>query len=324
MRAEYYADLYRQYASYCRHFTPGQKLYKVACGFTDDWNEILMRQAGRFMDGLSVHYYTVPGEWGKKGSATDFSVEEWKTTMQRAQSVDNFLHRTSKIMDRYDPAGRVGIILDEWGTWFDVEPGTNPGFLYQQNTMRDALVAGLSFNVFHQHAKRLHMANIAQTVNVLQAMILTEGPKMVLTPTYHVFEMYKVHQDATLLPTHVESSVYIPAAAMTANPAQAGVPMSWDATHQLSATASRDAAGKMHLSLCNLHHEDAADVTVELRGTVVREVKARILTAPAMNTMNTFSKPESLKPTDFDAVKLSKTGLAVAMPARSVAVLELA
>jgi alpha-N-arabinofuranosidase len=323
MRPQYYADLYRQYASYCRHFTPSQRLYKVACGFTDDWNEILMREAGRFMDGLSVHYYTVPGPWEKKGSATDFSVEEWKITLQRAQSVDNFLRRTSKIMDRYDPARRVGIILDEWGTWFDVEPGTNPGFLYQQNTMRDALVAGLSFNVFHEHAERLHMANIAQTVNVLQAMILTEGSKMILTPTYHVFEMYKVHQDATLLPTHVESPVYIPAVGITPNPAQAGVPMSWDATHQLSASASRDEAGKMHLSLCNLHHEDSAEAMIELRGATASAVTGRILMAGATNAMNTFDQPDVVKPTGFDAFKLSKAGIDISLPARSVVVLEI-
>jgi alpha-N-arabinofuranosidase len=324
MRPQYYADLYRQYATYCRHFTPGGKLYKVACGFTDDWNEILMREAARFMDGLSVHYYTVPGGgWEKKGSSTDFSVDEWKITMQRAQSVDNFLHRTSKIMDRYDPAQRVGIILDEWGTWFDVEPGTNPGFLYQQNTMRDALVAGLSFNVFHQHAKRLHMANIAQTVNVLQAMILTEGNKMVLTPTYHVFDMYKVHQDATLLPTHVEAPEYVPVVRPTPNPAQAGVPMGWDATYQISASASRDSAGKVHLSLCNLHHEDAAELTIDLRGATASSVKGRILTSPAMNTHNTFEKPNQISPTEFNDCKLLKTGLTVTLPARSVAVLEI-
>jgi alpha-N-arabinofuranosidase len=322
MRPQYYADLYRQYASYCRNFTPGGKLYKIACGFLDDWNEILMREAGRFIDGLSVHYYTVPGTWPKKGSATHFSVEEWKITLQRAQSVDNFLRRTSSIMDRYDPARRVGIILDEWGTWFDVEPGTNPGFLYQQNTIRDAVVAGMSFNVFHQHAERLHMANIAQTVNVLQAMVLTEGAKMVLTPTYHVFEMYKVHQGATLLPTHVESPVYVEAAPMTPNPAQAGVPMSWDATPQVSASASRDAAGRTHISLCNLHHETGAEISIELRGAAANKASGRILTANSMNAMNTFDKPDAVKTVAFDGFKLGKGGLTALLPPRSVVTLE--
>lgn len=323
MRAEYYADLYRQYASYCRHFTPGARLYKVACGFTDDWNEVLMREAGRFMDGLSVHYYTVPGPWHKKGSATDFTVDDWKVTLQRAWSVDGFLRRTESIMDRHDPAKRVGIVLDEWGTWFDVEPGTNPGFLYQQNTMRDALVAGLSFNIFHQHAERLHMANIAQTINVLQAMALTEGPRMALTPTYHVFEMNKVHQGATLLPSAVECPVYVPGIPPSPNPAAAGVPMAWDTVMQVSASASRDAAGKVQVSLCNVHHDEEAEVVIDLRGMTASSVKGRILTAPAMNTMNTFDRPNTVTPGKLDdGFTLARTGLTVSLPPRSVVVLE--
>jgi alpha-N-arabinofuranosidase len=323
MRAQYYADLYRQYASYCRHLTPGKRLYKIACGFHDDWNEILMREAGRFMDGLSIHYYTVPGTWNKKGSATDFSLDEWRTTMQKAWSVDGFLHRTEGIMDRYDPEKRVGMILDEWGTWFDVEPGTNPGFLYQQNTIRDALVAGLSLNLFHHHAERLHMTNIAQTVNVLQAMVLTEGAKMLLTPTYHVFEMYKVHQDATLLPSMVESPEYVPAMSPAPNPGAAGFSMPWDAVAQISASASRNAEGKIHISLCNLHHDEATDIAIDLRGTTPSNLTGRILSAPALNSMNTFEEPNAVKPTAFDGFRLAKTGITISLPARSVVVLEI-
>ena len=323
MRVEQYADYYRQYASYCRHFTPGGRLYKVACGLTDDWNEVLMREVGRFMDGISVHYYTVPGPWHKKGSATDFTVDEWQVTLQRAWSVDGFLRRTESIMDRHDPAKRVGIVLDEWGTWFDVEPGTNPGFLYQQNTMRDALVAGLSFNIFHQHAERLHMANIAQTINVLQAMALTEGPRLALTPTYHVFEMNKVHQGATLLPSAVECPVYVPGVPPTPNPGAAGVSMAQDAVMQVSASASRDAVGKVHVSLCNVHHDEATELVVDLRGMKASSVKGRILTAPAMNTMNTFDRPNTVKSGSFDGFKVGKTGLTVSLPPRSVVVLEI-
>lgn len=318
MRVQQYADLYRQYASYCRNFTPGGRLYKVACGYTEDWNEVLMREVGRFMDGISVHYYTIPGSWSKKGSATDFTVDEWQVTMQRAGSVDGFLRRTESIMDRHDPAKRVGIVLDEWGTWFDVEPGTNPGFLYQQNTMRDALVAGMSFNIFHQHAERLHMANIAQTINVLQAMVLTEGPRMALTPTYHVFEMNKVHQGATLLPSALECPVYVPA---SRNPAEVDVP--WDTIMQVNASASCDEVGKIHVSLCNVHHDEASELAVDLRGMNVASVKGRILTAPAMNTMNTFDCPDAVKPGKFDDFKLDRTGLTVSLPPRSVVILEI-
>jgi alpha-N-arabinofuranosidase len=323
MRPQYYADLFRQYASYCRHFTPGKKLYKVACGLSDEWNEILMREAGRFMDGLSVHYYTVPGRWDKKGSATSFTEDEWRLTMQKAANIEDFIRQTSAIMDRHDPAKRVGIVMDEWGTWFDVEPGTNPGFLYQQNTIRDALVAGLSLNIFNNHADRVQVANIAQTVNVLQAMILTEGAKMLLTPTYHVFEMYKVHQDATMLPTALECGEYVSNRLLTGTPGAPGYPGQLSATTQLSASASRDAAGKIHLSLCNLHHDEAAELACDIRGASVSSVKGRILTAPAINTMNTFERSDAVKPVAFDDFRLTRASLGVSLPPRSVVVLEI-
>jgi alpha-N-arabinofuranosidase len=271
-----------------------------------------MKHAGAHMDGLSIHYYTVTGPgWENKGSATDFTSDGWFTTIKKAVEIEDFIVKTTAIMDRYDPARRVGIIMDEWGTWFDVEPGTNPGFLYQQNTIRDALVAGLSFNVFNAHASRVHMANIAQTVNVLQAMVLTEGAKMLLTPTYHVFEMYKVHQDAMLLPSTLDAVKYGP-----------GDKTGKETIAQLSASASRDAAGAIHISLCNLHHEQSAELAIELRGATAKKVSGQILTAPAMNTMNTFEKPDTVKPATFDGVKSDKNGVTVSLPARSVVALE--
>lgn len=320
MRPEYYADLYRQYACYCRHFG-GEKLYKVACGFGDAWNEVLMREAGRFMNGLSVHYYTVPGTWQDKGSATEFDEQDWRVTLQKAAGIEPFIKQTAAIMDRYDPQKRVGIVMDEWGTWFNVEPDTNPGFLYQQNTMRDALVAGLSLNIFNNHAERVHIANIAQTVNVLQAMVLTEGEKMLLTPTYHVFEMYKVHQDAMLLPTAVEAEQYI-AAPESPTPVQHGTRAELPAVSQISASASRGESGKMHISLCNLHHDQACDLTVEVRGQEVSSVTGRMLTAPAMNARNTFEEKHTMTPTTFTDVRQTPWGLELTLPPRSVLVLE--
>ena len=308
MRPQYYADEYRRFACFCRHFG-GQKLYKVACGHTDEWNEVLMREAGNFMDGLSVHYYTVPGPWNKKGSATEFTTEDWFATLKKGLGLEDFINRTATIMDRYDPDKRVGMIMDEWGTWFDVEPGTNPGFLYQQNTLRDALVAGLSLNIFNQHADRVHMANIAQTINVLQAMCLTEGAKMLCTPTYHVFEMFKVHQDATLLPSSLECDRY---------------ELGAEKLPQLNVSASRDAAGKIHVSLCNLHHDQAAEMACELRGTSIGSATGRLLTAKEMNARNTFEQPDALTPQAFEDFKLSKGGVSLKLPAKSVVVLELA
>lgn len=316
MRPQYYADLYRQYASYCRHHSGG-RLYKIACGYEDDWNDLLLREAGRFMDGLSVHYYTVPGDWQHKGSATDFAEADWFITLHKAVGIDAFIRRTKAIMDRHDPAGRIGLIMDEWGNWFDVEPGTNPGFLYQQNTLRDAVTAAVTFNIFHQHADRLKMANIAQTVNVLQAMILTEGSRMLLTPTYHVFGMFKVHQDATLLATRVQCAPYADPAQRTSGKDK---PLTLD---QISASASRDSRGTVHLSLCNLHHDAPAELVCDLRGIDVSRVSGRVLTGPRINGMNTFEQPEAVVPQAFDDVRLGRGTLTVKLPARSVIVLAL-
>ncbi len=302
MRPQYYADEFRRYATYCRNFS-GNKLYKVACGFQDEWNEILMREAHQFMDGLSVHYYTTPGPWSKKGSATEFTVEEWFSTMKSAFGIEDFIRRTEVIMDRHDPQRRVGMIMDEWGAWYDVEPGTNPGFLYQQNTLRDAVVAGLTLNILNSHAERVHMANIAQTVNVLQAMVLTEGSKMLRTPTYHVFDMFKAHQDATLLPSHIECSEY---------------EMSGQKLPQLSVSASRSEDGSINISLCNLSHDADAVIACEIRGAAMSSASGRILTSDSMGTHNTFERPDRLVPHKFDGFKRSRKGLEIKLPAKSV------
>jgi alpha-N-arabinofuranosidase len=311
MRPEYYADLYRRYASYVRNFS-GNKVYKIACGAnTDDynWTEVLMKQAGQFMDGLSLHYYTIPsGNWHIKGSATAFDEKDWFMTMKGAFRMDELITKHSTIMDRYDPDKRVALIVDEWGTWFNVEPGTNPGFLYQQNTMRDALVAGINFNIFHEHCDRVKMANIAQTINVLQAVILTEGSKMILTPTYHAFNMYKVHQDAELLDLNIKSPEY---------------KLGDDSVPQVTATASVDSEGKIHISLCNLNPNESTAIECELRGTVSSKVTGTILTADKMNAHNTFEEPERVTPKAFDGAQLSEGKMKVELPFMSVVTLEI-
>lgn len=312
MRPEYYADEFRRYATYVRNFGDN-KIYKIACGPSDqdyNWTEVLMREAGRFMDGLSLHYYTIPtGSWGDKGSATEFDAVSWFETLRRTLLMDEFLTKHSAIMDKYDPAKRVGIIVDEWGTWYNVEPGTNPGFLYQQNSMRDALVAGINLNIFQQHCGRVHMANIAQTINVLQAMILTEGAKMVLTPTYHVFEMFKVHQDAELVPVQFTSPNYTLGAV--------SIP-------QLSVSCSRNAEGKLHISLCNLHHAESAPVSLKLNGISGEpRISGRILAHESLNAHNTFAEPEKVKPQAFTAVEWHNGELSASLPPASVVVLAL-
>ena len=207
MRPEYYADQYRQFASFMR--APG--IYKIASGANVEdykWTEVLMREAARMMNGISLHYYTVPQNWQKKGSATIFDEPTWFSTLQKTLKMEELVTKHSAIMDQYDPKKRVGLLVDEWGSWYDVEPGTNPGFLYQQSTLRDALIAGINLNIFNNHADRVRMSNIAQMINVLQSVILTKDDQMVLTPTYHVFKLYKVHQDATMLPIEIKCNQY--------------------------------------------------------------------------------------------------------------------
>ena len=310
MRAEYYADVYRRYAAYVRN-QPDNKLYRIAVGAnTDDyhWTEVMMREAGEHFEGLSLHYYTVTGTWKEKGSAIDFSEDEWLTCMKKALRTDELITRHSSIMDQYDPQKRVGLIFDEWGTWHDVEPGTNPGFLYQQNSLRDALVAGVSLNIFNNHADRVHMANIAQTINVLQAMVLTEGEKMLLTPTYHVFEMFKEHQDAMLVPIVLSSDRY---------------ERDGEAIPAISASASRNEAGELLVTICNLHPTADSQIGCDLRGVNVGRAAGRVLTSDSMNAHNTFESPDAVSPEAFNAFELADGRLRVTMPAKSVVSLKL-
>ncbi|HEX6893981.1 MAG TPA: alpha-L-arabinofuranosidase C-terminal domain-containing protein, partial [Bryobacteraceae bacterium] len=275
MRAEYYADEYRRYQTFIKNYS-GNRVTKIASGSNGEdynWTEVLMSRAARNMQGLSMHYYTLPtGDWNKKGSATQFGEAEWHATLARTLRMEELVRKHSEIMDKYDTTKRVGLLVDEWGTWYDVEPGTPGSGLYQQNSLRDAVAAAINLNIFNQHADRVRMANIAQTVNVLQAVILTNGAKMILTPTYHVFEMFKVHQGATSLPVEMTAPQY--------TVAQTAVP-------SLHASASRDSAGRLHLTIANLDPNRAADVALSITGTLPATATARILTAAAMTSVNT-------------------------------------
>ena len=266
-----------------------------------------MREAGWMMSGLSLHYYIVPGGWRNKNSATQFEEKDWFETMQKTQFMDELITRHSAIMDQYDPRRRVGMIVDEWGTWYKVEPETNPSFLYQQNSLRDAVVAGVALNIFNSHCERVRMANLAQTVNVLQSLILTKEEKMVVTPTYHVFDMYKVHQDATLLPADLECGQY--------EYEDQRIP-------SLSASASQDQNGKIHVSLCNLNPNHPAEVVLEFRGVNVQNVRGSVLTADKMTVHNTFEKPDNIKPEVFKSAQLKKGMITATLPPKSVVVLE--
>ena len=309
MRPEYYADVYRQFQTYLRNFGDN-KLFKIACGACDwnyDWTDKLMQIAGKFMDALSVHYYTfLNDDWNDKGSATKFTQDEYYRTIMKALRMEELVSGHLQIMHRYDPEHRVGLIVDEWGTWHNVEPGTNPGFLYQQNTMRDAIVAAVTLNIFNQHADRIIMANIAQTVNVLQAVILTEGSQMLLTPTYHVFDLYKHHQDATLLSCFMETEEI--------GTDEYRIP-------NLSASASIGDDGTVNMTIANTSANTGCPVEIALEGMQVKVVTAQILSGKIQDH-NEFDNPGKVKPIEL-RTKLMRGLVQVNMPACSVVLVRL-
>ena len=310
MTPEYYSDLYRRFSVYARDLGDN-KLTRVAAGPGGtrlEWLDVLMKRVRGGMEGVSLHYYTLGGTWQDKLPAVGFPEDGWAAVLRDALQMEDLLTRAEVIMEREDPENRVGLYVDEWGTWYQAEPGTNPAFLYQRNTIRDAVVAGATFNILHHHAKRVRMANIAQLVNVLQALILTEGEKMVLTPTYHVFDMYKVHHDATSLPVELQSDNY--SFGETSFPA-------------VNASASRDAEGRLHLSLANLDPKAEVSLKAKIEGGKFSRVSGQVLTGSTMDAENTFDSPNQVKPEAFSGANLSGGDLTAKLPPRSVVVLTL-
>ena len=307
MTPEHYADVYRQYAT----FMSGPSLFRVASGANSsdyNWTEVLMKRIPLHMlGGLALHHYSVI-DWNKKGSAVDFTEQQYFTTMQRALFMDTLVMKHSAIMDKYDPQKRVALVVDEWGGWYDVESGTNPGFLYQQNTMRDAMIAGVTLNIFNNHSDRIRMANLAQCINVLQAVILTNEEKIILTPTYHVMEMYNVHQDAKMVPLTIKSNDYV---------------LDNQKLKAVSASASKDSTGALHISLVNIDAKATQDVSVDIEGGNYKSLSGRILTSAKLQDHNTFEAPDKIKPEPFKGATLKGKTLSVKMPPFSVVVLEL-
>jgi alpha-N-arabinofuranosidase len=310
MRPEFAADETRRYATFVKA-PANTRIMKFASGANVDdynWTDTMMRIAGDRIDGLTLHYYTFPGSWEHKGSATDFDEAGWASTLKNTLKMEDLVTRHAAIMDKYDPGKRVWLVVDEWGTWYDPTPGTNPGFLRQQNTLRDALVAAINLNIFAHHADRVKMTAIAQMVNVLQAMILTDGKRMVKTPTYHVFDMYLPWQDATSIPIDIKSPWY--------NKDEWTMP-------SVSASAVRDVAGQVHVGLANLDPNKPVTVSARLDGVTATSVGGRVLTAGAMNALNDFDHPNALVPQPFTGASLAGGTLSVTLPPKSVVVLDL-
>ncbi len=311
MTPEFYANEYRRYQTYVRDYKKDKKIYKIACGPNVDdynWMENVMKIAHNYLDGISLHYYVHPFGWENKGSATNFDDKAWYITMKKAIKMEELINNHVAIMDAYDHEKRVGLIVDEWGSWYDVEPGTNPGFLYQQNTMRDALIACITLNIFNKHCDRVKMANIAQLVNVLQSVILTEGEKMILTPTYHIFNMYKNHQDADLVDSHIETKqIGLEAENMVDN---------------LSESVSLTKDGKLLCTLGNLSITESYNIEGIFTDTKIQSAIGTILTNE-MHAHNTFDTPNKVHPENFKDFTVTDKVLNFTIPPCSVIQFEL-
>jgi alpha-L-arabinofuranosidase len=311
MTPEYYANEFRKYSTFMTNWDNNNKIFRVASGANSDdynWTETLMKNIPQnLIEGIALHHYAII-DWGRKSSATKYTEQQYFATMKSALYMDTLITRHSAIMDKYDPRKKIALIVDEWGGWYDVEPNTNPGFLYQQNTMRDAMIAGTTLNIFNNHCDRVRMANLAQCINVLQAVILTQGDKMILTPTYYVMEMYNVHQNATLLPITIKSDDYI---------------LGNEKLPAISASASRDKDGVVHISLVNIDPDHIHKIALNLNSETFTNVNGRVLASASVNDYNSFDNPGKIQPVEFKGAVLKSNGINVTLPSASVVVLTL-
>ena len=314
MRPEYYSDLFRRYSVYCRNYDTN-RLYKIASGASDydyNWTKVLMDNVGNRMDGLSLHYYTVKGWSGSKGSATKFLNDEYYWTIGKCLEIEDVIKKHCSIMDKRDPQKKIGLLVDEWGTWWDEEPGTIRGHLYQQNTMRDAFVAALTLNIFHRHVDRIKMANIAQVVNVLQSMILTDmkgNGHMVLTPTYHVFRMYQPFQDATALPLEISCDSIKVRENQT-------IP-----TIYSSAAKTKD--NSIVISLANISLDKSQDIDIASDLSTINNITGEILKCKNISDYNDLEHPQTITPHVFKDMKIKKNIIKIKIPAKSIVVLNI-
>ncbi|SNR31317.1 alpha-N-arabinofuranosidase [Maribacter sedimenticola] len=310
MRAEYYVDIYRKYATFMSNADVDGGLYKIASGANDDdynWTEVLMKNIPKSMlQGVALHHYTVI-DWADKGPDIDFNEETYFKSMKQSWLMEELITKHTAIMDKYDAEKEVDLIVDEWGGWYDVDKEKSRGVLYQQNTMRDAMIAGMNLNIFNNHADRVKMANLAQTVNVLQAVILTDDEKMILTPTYHVMNMYKVHQDATLLPLKFNSPKYS---------------YGGESLPALTVSASQNSENLTHISFTNIDAKSNHEITIDLNELDIKTISGSILTSTSLQDYNSFNNPSKITPKNFEDYTLKRGILTVSLPPFSVVVLK--
>ncbi len=310
MRPEYYADIYKKYVTFMSDADMEGGIYKIASGASNDdynWTEVLMKNIPKNMlQGVALHHYSVI-DWDAKGPDVNYNEDTYFKTMKESWLMEELIVKHTAIMDKYDEDKKVDLIVDEWGGWYEVSEGTNPGFLYQQNTMRDAMIAGMNLNIFNNHADRVKMANLAQAVNVLQAVILTDKEKMILTPTYHVMNMYKVHQDATLIPLSFNSPMYS---------------YNEESLPALTVSASKDANDKVHISFTNIDTKNGTPVAIDLNKLELKNMTGSLLSSKNLQDHNSFENPNKIEPKNFKDFKFKKGMLEVTVPPFSVLVLE--
>lgn len=310
MTADYYVGEYRKFATFMSDWENTGGLTRIASGSNSadyNWTETLMKDIPlNMLGGVGVHHYAVI-DWTKKGDGVDYTEFEYFQTMKSALKMEELVTKHSAIMDKYDPEKKVAMIVDEWGAWYEVEKGTNPGFLYQQNTMRDAVLAGSTLNIFNNHADRVRMANLAQCVNVLQAVILTDKAKMILTPTYYVMQLYSVHQDAQQLPITIKSPLYT---------------YNGETLPALSASASKDKKGLTHISLVNIDSKKENTMEIDLNEIGIKAVTGMIITSSKLQDFNSFDNPTKIQPIAFKGFDVKKGKLIVNIPPFSVIMLE--
>jgi alpha-N-arabinofuranosidase len=319
MTPDYYLSQLKIYTRFVRNFNPAQQkeqqMLRIAVGPGGEgpewtaWTEAIMKAYQQHtwswdINGLSMHSYTV-GHWPPSFTSTGFVETEYSQILKFTLAMEDLISKHSAIMDKYDPQKKVALIVDEWGAWYAPLPGSNPGFLVQQNSLRDAILAALNLNIFARHADRVRMANIAQMINVLQAMIMTDREKMVLTPTYYVFKMYVPFQDATFVPVAFDAGTY---------------------THgditlpRVDAIAAKDAAGKLWLAITNLDPKQPIEIAASLAGVTAKSASGEILTAPKVDSVNTFEVPDTVVPKPVSA-KVQGGKLALKLDPKSVTVI---
>jgi alpha-N-arabinofuranosidase len=293
MTPEQYVSELKRYARYARNYNTKQPMNRIAVGpdsadtsYTKAVMEAWKNKTWAWdIEGISLHYYTVV-KWPPAFKATGFGTDEYATLLNETRRMEDLVRTHAAVMDQYDPQKKIALVVDEWGAWLAPTPGSPQGFLEQQNSQRDALIAALNIHTFARHADRVRGANIAQMVNVLQAMILTDKERMVLTPTYHVFRLYLPFHDATLLPAAVSAGDY----------EHGGLKLP-----RVDAIAARDAAGKTWLALAHLDPEQSTKISIDVAGAKFSRARGETLTAPRVDSVNTFDAPRAVVPKPISA-----------------------